>query len=220
MSCDRVPAESACVPPRRTRAGMGLTLLIIAWGLLVGLLCWALLAYSFKREMPTAGGAVAHWPTGTSIAPDSDRPTLLVFLHPKCPCSRATLAELERIWVLHNEQDKASPRMVFVVPVPPEEPSDWLTTGTVEQAKQMQDATLVVDPGGVEAQRFGATTSGTVMWFDPEGRSLYAGGITWGRGHEGGNAGRDSVEQLMRGETPTEQNLPAFGCRLCLPDKE
>jgi hypothetical protein len=218
MSCARLHSPYACTS-RQHRAGLGLTLLIAAWVLLVGFLCWALVAYSFKRDAK-GGEAVAHWPVGTSLPTTPGRPTMLVFLHPKCPCSRATMSELERIWVLHSEQDKSSARLEFVVPVPPDAANDWLSTDTVEQAKRLDGATLVFDPGGVEAKRFGAIASGTVMWFDPAGDCLYAGGVTDGRGHEGGNAGRDSVEQLMRGEAPSEQSLPAFGCRLCLPEKE
>jgi hypothetical protein len=205
---------------RRFRAGIGLSLLVIAWGLLVAALCWVLVADTFKRDARAAGEHVAHWPADTSLPTSPGRPTLLVFLHPKCPCSRATLAELERIWVLDNEENKSSPRLVVDVPVPYDVPSDWLSTPTVEQVKRLPGATVVFDPDGEEAARFGATTSGTVMWFDPSGRCLYAGGITWGRGHEGANVGRDSVEQLMRGEAPAETHLPALGCRLCLPNED
>jgi len=177
-----------------------------------------MIAYEFKRESASAERMVTHWPADSQIVTTPGRPTLLLFLHPKCPCSRASLAEMERIWVQQNDQNEFSPQLVVVATVPPDQPSDWLSTSTVEQAERLSGARLVVDPDGREAQRFGATTSGTVMWFDAEGNCLYAGGITSGRGHEGSNVGRDCLEQLMRGQTPSEKSLPALGCRLCLPE--
>ena len=210
-------ARPALLPPRQ---GVGLTLLIVAWAILVGITCWAMFAYEFEREPGGSGNAVAHWPADAQIARTPGRPTLLLFLHPKCPCSRASLAELERIWVLQNDQNIHTPQLVVVATVPPDESDDWLATDTVEQALRLPGAQLVADPGGREAQRFGATTSGTVMWFDPEGKCLYAGGITSGRGHEGSNVGRDCLEQLMRGELPSQKGMPALGCRLCLPDAQ
>jgi hypothetical protein len=212
------PTLSAWQTLRRSRQGLGLTLLIAAWGGLVVILCLLMFAYEFKHDLVDSERLVTHWPSDTQITTSPGRPTLLLFLHPKCPCSRASLAEMERIWVLENEQSKDTPQLVVVATVPPDEPNDWLTTGTVEQSRRLAGAEFVVDPGGREAQRFGATTSGTVMWFDAAGNCLYAGGLTSGRGHEGGNVGRDCLEQLMRGEAPTATGLPAFGCRLCLPD--
>lgn len=203
---------------RQLRGRWGLTLLISVWGVLVGIAVWSMFTYEFADEYGYAGQMVTHWPADTHIAPAPGRPTLLLFLHPKCPCSRATLAEMERTWVLQNKPDEFSPQLVVVATVPPDQPNDWLTTDIVEQARRLSGAKLVVDPGGREAQRFGATTSGTVMWFDADGKCLYAGGITSSRGHEGGNVGRDCVEQLMRGEAPSETRMPALGCRLCLPD--
>lgn len=202
---------------RRHRGKWGLTLLIAVWVGLVGATCWAMFAYEFERESGGSGRMVTRWPAGSQIAKVPGRPTLLMFLHPQCPCSRASMAELDRIWVLHDEQSKLSPHLVVVATVPPDEPSDWLSTWTMQRAKEMPGATVYVDRDGREAQRFGATTSGTVMWFDADGRCRYAGGITASRGHEGGNIGRDSVEQLLRGENPSETRMPALGCRLCLP---
>lgn len=219
------PMPVACPPTghdrhrlRRDRGKWGLSLLIAAWVGLVGATCWAMFAYDFEREPGGSGRMVACWPAGSQIATVPGRPTLLMFLHPKCPCSRASLAELDRIWVLHNDQNKLSPHLVIVATVPPDEPSDWLSTWTMQRSQEISGATMYVDRGGHEAQRFGATTSGTVMWFDADGQCRYAGGITSSRGHEGGNIGRDSVEQLLRGETPSETRMPALGCRLCLPE--
>ena len=41
--------------------------------------------------------ADATWPAGANVARDAHTPVLLLFLHPHCPCSRATLGELARL---------------------------------------------------------------------------------------------------------------------------
>ena len=56
------------------------------------------------------------------------------------------------------------------------------------------------------------------MWFDAKGQRLYSGGITASRGHEGDSVGGDAVAALLRGEPTRTAGLPAFGCRLCLPE--
>jgi hypothetical protein len=203
---------------RPSRQNVWLTLLISAWTVLVGISTWMMYAYSFEGSFADLSGVVTRWPSDTAIVPTPGRPTLVLFLHPKCPCSRATLAELERIWVQNDEQSENSPKLIVVATVPADAPNDWLTTDTVEKAERLAGATLVVDADGREAQCFGAVTSGTVMWFDAQGKLQYAGGITSGRGHEGANVGRDCVEQLLHGQTPPARGLPAFGCRLCLPN--
>ena len=51
-------------------------------------------------EFDTAPGAQGSpprdWPAGGSAQLDRSRPTLLMFAHPRCPCTRASLDELER----------------------------------------------------------------------------------------------------------------------------
>jgi hypothetical protein len=92
-----------------------------------------------------------------------------------------------------------------------------LTTKLTSAARRLPEATLVVDSGGVEAERFGVATSGTVLWFDAQGRVLYAGGLTMARGHEGRTTGSDQLANLMRGDSHPAQGIPVFGCQLCLP---
>ena len=44
-----------------------------------------------------AGTPSPRWPEGSPIPRVGSRPTLLIFLHPCCPCSRASVAELAHI---------------------------------------------------------------------------------------------------------------------------
>ena len=58
------------------------------------------------------------------------------------------------------------------------------------------------------------------MFFDGFGTRRFAGGITLSRGHEGPSAGCDRLAELLSGKLRKTIELPAFGCRLCLPEAE
>jgi hypothetical protein len=197
--------------PRSLYAPITLWLLAVAAG------WWSITAYDLSTEQPLVDGVAAHWPASTSLEWTEGRPTLLLFLHPKCPCSRASLAELERVAELVQGQGGRDPELIVIVTVPATPTEDWLNTATVNRAKGIPNARLFIDRSGVEAQRFGAVTSGLVMLYDGAGTCAYAGGVTIARGHEGENAGRLALVKLLKGEECAAPGAPVFGCRLCLP---
>jgi hypothetical protein len=189
---------------------------LVAWILVIAYSWWTVTAYEFTTEAADSG-KVEHWPSESGIARAADRATLLFFLHPKCPCTAASLAELERLLSAGSRSPGSLPKTIIVATVPAGHSPDWLSTRTVVAAERLPAATLFVDERGTEARRFGAAASGTLMWFDEHGRRLYVGGITASRGHEGANVGRDRVADLLRGRLQRADGIPAFGCRLCLP---
>src|SRR5258708_3051129 len=69
--------------------------LIGAWVLVVaGGLGWL---SSYKATRGADGSAPASWPVETGVAREPGKATLVMLAHPHCPCTRATLAELETI---------------------------------------------------------------------------------------------------------------------------
>ena len=52
---------------------------------------------NYQSTSGAAGIAPEHWPTGTQITLDSQRDTLVMFAHPQCPCTRASMEELNRL---------------------------------------------------------------------------------------------------------------------------
>jgi hypothetical protein len=104
--------------------------------------------------------------------------------------------------------------------IPKDGGDNWLDTDTLNRAKNLPNVTVVADRSGIEAAAFGATTSGFVMLFDQRGTCQYAGGVTESRGHEGDNSGLDVLQQILCNEIHSAEGLPAFGCRLCLPDSK
>ncbi len=71
---------------------------------------------------------------------------------------------------------------------------------------------VLADPDGVEARRFGALTSGDAFLYDAGGRLVFRGGITPSRGHQGESAGRSAIEAFLKGGRPRTATAPVFGC--------
>jgi hypothetical protein len=191
-------------------------LAILTWLIALVTGWWWATDYQFASEQ-VSPQSKAKWPAGSKLAHDARVSTLAVFLHPQCPCSRASIAELERLFANLQLRNATAPVLYVIATLPESEPGGWLETDTVKRAINLPGARLVADRSGTEAARFGALTSGTVMLFDTAGRRLYAGGITAARGQEGWNAGRDAIENLLQGKRTANPTTPVFGCRLCLP---
>jgi len=164
----------------------------------------------------------AFWSDDSEIQFDSSRPNLLVFLHPKCPCSRATTRELERL--LATKHDQVRVQSVLYAPNSVDE--SWTTTDLVRFCESNLRAFRFVDVEGQETRRFGVQTSGHSMLFDPAGRLRFSGGVTAGRGHEGDNPGAAALlkalrESLVHNNSSSEndskfdvQRFPVFGCEI------
>jgi hypothetical protein len=183
--------------------------------------CWLGLAasgFALLERHNTAPGELATvpglWPVSTALPrADGGRWTLLLFAHPKCPCTRATVGEAEIVLARHAERVRAC--VVFVRPEGV--PEGWERSGLFERASKIPGTAVRVDEGGREAARFGALTSGTVLLYDPEGRLRFEGGITASRGHSGDNAGRAAVEALLETRGLAEgatSRAAVFGCPL------
>jgi hypothetical protein len=179
---------------------------------------WALAEYQFTTLDSPLAKFADRWPAGSQLPRRPNHSTLLLFLHPKCPCSRASLGELERLF--GSVQGRIDDTLDFVVDatIPAECGEDWLNTDTLQHAKQIANAQIHFDRGGGEAMAFGATTSGFVMLFDENGSRQFAGGVTESRGHEGESAGGYSLRRILCHEIDSAEIAPAFGCRLCLPE--
>lgn len=135
---------------------------------------------------------------------------LKLFIHPRCPCSRATLVELARLTT-----ELRQPVLITVSFFRPAEYEEsWARTELRRTAEQIPGVRIELDEGGRAARHHGATHSGHALLFDPRGRLRFSGGITAGRGHEGPNAGSHAIRSLLGGETAVLDSAPVFGCPL------
>jgi hypothetical protein len=151
--------------------------------------------------------APAQWPSGVSIRRDLNLPTLVMFLHPYCPCSRASIGELALIMA------RCQGRVVGVVVIAVARGLDDPKKGGLERAAELiPGITVLRDRDGVAARRFHAATSGHTVLYDKDGSVLFAGGITSARAHSGDNTGRDTIVALIAGKESPIQTTPTFGC--------
>ena len=164
----------------------------------------------FKYE--THPGDVGHissaWPSDSTIQPAPDRPTLVMLAHPQCPCTRASMEELAQL--MARVQGKVRAYVLFYTPRGSR--ADWENTDTRRSAACIPGVTVLSDVDGVEAERFGAKTSGHTFLFDPKGRLLFNGGITASRGHSGDNAGERAIVSLINDHTSSRTDTFVFGC--------
>lgn len=175
-------------------------MLIGAWLLLCVGTFIGLAAY--QSEAGPAARTGHGWPADSPLSRPT-RATALLFLHPECGCSYATLAELERL-----RPTIGRPHDLWVVFSAPGE-------ALRARVERLRGVRIIEDPQAVEARRFGATTSGHFFVFDAGGRLCFHGGITGARGHEGANAGSRLATRALGGQGgDSVASTPVFGCPL------
>jgi hypothetical protein len=188
------------------------TLVVLAWLATVGLGLALLWRYSLTPGSP--GSPSQAWPERTALRLAADTPTLVLFVHPRCPCSRSTLGELARVTALAG--GRVSIQVAFYAPTGAD--SEWARTDLWRDAEAIPGVTASVDEGGAEARLFGAATSGEALLYDTRGRLEFRGGITAARGHAGDNAGRSALVASILGTDPDMASAAVYGCPLSRPD--
>lgn len=189
-------------------------LLVILWVVLLGGGFFCLVRYSLTPGRP--GTPPAQWPASSRLTRDPLRPTLVLALHPHCPCSRATATELMQI--VSAAHGRLSARVLFVRPSGAPDP--WAETPLWRMAKSIPEVTTILDRDGVEAARFHAYTSGQVALYDPAGSLVFSGGITGARGHVGDNQGSRAVIEYARRQALPLRQTPVYGCPLESDDRD
>jgi hypothetical protein len=177
---------------------------------LTGVLLGLLAIQQYESTPSAKAMAPSQWPSGGRIHRDPDRPTLVLFAHPHCPCTRASLSELSRL--MTTLSGRLGLHVLFSRPEGVDD--DWESSGLLQRARQIPGAVVDLDAGGREAASFGAHTSGEAFLYGVDGRLLFHGGITAARGHEGDNVGSQRIISLLTtGSTDLAQSA-VFGCEL------
>jgi hypothetical protein len=135
-----------------------------------------LLAYSYKPGVQLASSGT--WPAATALTHSRTKATLVLAVHPHCPCTRATLGELAIIAARCPNKIQTEILLYRPSGFDPE----WSDTDLRQTAMQIPGTAVLDDRDGAEAQRFGAATSGQAFLYDQAGRLLFKGGITASRG--------------------------------------
>ena len=187
---------------------MKIAAVVMLWLLLVAGGMVSLEAY--KSAAGAQVPAPADWPAASRLPRVAGLKTLVMMSHPKCPCTRASLAELETLLSQYRER-----LTVYVLFVQPKDVShEWTKTDLWQAASRINGVHALVDDNSTEADRFKGLTSGQVVLYDAEGRLEFTGGITGARGHVGDNLGLKRLLAILRGEETDRSDSPVFGCPL------
>jgi hypothetical protein len=184
---------------------------MLAWG--VALATGLFVLWKYDGAPAPAGEPPARWPSGSAISRPGTRPALLLFAHPHCPCTRASLDEL--ISLMTRTRGLASVHVVFSAPA--DAPESWTRSTSWDYAASIPDVRVVRDKDAREAERFGVLASGHVLLYGAGGVLLFNGGITPARGRVGDNDGRAALAALLTGQQPKRSHTSVFGCLLPTP---
>lgn len=192
-------------------------IMIGLWVLLSGAALFVMADYG--NEPGESGLAPDVWPSSAAsgIVPTPGKPTVVLFAHPLCPCTRATLVELEsltnRLYGLFDLH------VLFYEPGDTSGmPAVWAASDLKRMAAKLPGTQLHSDVDGELAEHFGAYTSGQVLLYGTDQRLRFAGGITPSRGHSGENPGRSTLISSIMNDTGIDPLAPVlnpvFGCSL------
>jgi len=207
--------DAASTLERETLRGQGTSaagaIAVAIWMAATVLGMWFVAKY--EATPGVSGAAPARFPGATEA--DGNVPRLMMFAHPQCPCTQASLAEFAELLARHPGSCRAE--VVFFRPEGVED--DWERTSLWSQAARIPGVAVRGDDDGALARRFGAETSGHVVLYDAGGRLLFSGGITRARGHQGESTARRALSALLTGSAAdAAQSSPVFGCPLQGPE--
>lgn len=166
--------------------------------------------WAYASEPGDVGTPTDVWRLDERIPLDDERPTLVLFAHPRCPCTLASMTAIERLAGRYPD------RFAFVAVFfePDGASSLWRATPLWGRARAIPGGRTVADVGGLLASRAGAQTSGVVGLYEPDGDLLFWGGVTSARGHEGDSLGCDALGAALKGETEHDTRAPVYGCSI------
>lgn len=116
---------------------------------------------------------------------------LLFFVHPGCPCTKASWYELER--VLHPISTRTHVTAIvleynYSIPA-----QDHTEVAKLVGASEFVDVLYL--PEQIVRDEFGVTTSGQCLMYNASKNLVFEGGVTPSRNHTGPNKG---IEELLR----------------------
>lgn len=182
---------------------MKIKLFIFLWLVVVAGAFHLLMKYA--SEEGRVGTISLNFPKESSLTLTHDF-ELIMFVHPGCSCSSASMAELARL--MAREKD-LSAQVVFMKT----KKLDPLFKNNelLKKAKLLPRTKILFDEDGKEARYFGALTSGQTYLYHSEKGLLFSGGLTAARAHEGKSSGQESIEQILRNK-PSRNIASVFGC--------
>ena len=165
--------------------------------------------WRFKTQPGAEADAPPRWPVASCIERDPALATVLLFAHPLCPCTAASLGELRR---LVDSVDGVLVHVLFKVPADADD--SWRNGGNWVSAQSIHGVRTHEDLDGVEATRFAALTSGHVVAYSSDGTLVFQGGLTTARGHAGPSPCSTRLIESLKTPGVAVTPMPVFGCPL------
>lgn len=180
---------------------------------------WGTSDYSFRPGdvgMPPREMRVAElerlFTRGDSVPVElaPSKSTLIVCVHPHCPCTTASVRMLKRIL----PGLAVRPNLIALAYCPPSLPDDWIDSSITRELRQIPGMSVFVDRSGGKSTQLGVKTSGHFLIYEPDdGQLVFSGGITPGRAHEGDCPASADLAAKSEGLVEFRQ-WPVFGCSI------
>lgn len=177
-----------------------------------GLLWLALLGLEFHRAMAwEARPGTQGTPRPSLVTSRANLRTykLVMVAHPLCPCTAASLRQLALISERHPHLDVC----IYFTQI---SSRDVQKSTNVSIANSIPLAKISYVSENDQRANIGAATSGQVFLFNPDGKQVFNGGLTDGRGVEGDSKGTRSIDQILDGHLLTA-TTGVYGCALATP---
>ncbi len=159
--------------------------------------------YMFKESVESQAPSV--FPANNWVKLNTRKNNLVLFLHPHCPCSFATVNELKRV-LARTDVD------LSVVFIDLDKSYDLSRQELFKQVSQIKAAKIIIDKNNVMTKAFKVYTSGTILAYNKDGGLIFQGGITAGRGEEGDNLAKNKLVQSLKCQKMSQAQV--FGCSL------
>ena len=194
-------------------------LLALFWA--IGVIWGLFLLLEYECRPGEQAKAPPVWPSGSTLRLHPEKPTLLMLAHPHCPCTRASIGELEKLLARYGSRVDA--HILFLQP--PGRTEDWTKSDLWRSASAVPGLSLWPDEDGRERERFKVATSGQVLLYLPSGELAFLGGITPSRGHYGDSRGQAAIEKLLLTAADLDTSTSAetsgvFGCQMTNKEKQ
>ena len=181
-------------------------MLLVTGGLVLSALVMGFYQFALKSGDHQA---IAAWQDNLDLPLIEPGPNLVMFLHPRCGCSLASLKELKQL----VDRSPADLKVTLVImkyeQVPDADEKDFQ-----EGLKGIRGARILRDPAGNMAKNLGAMTSGITYLVANDRKIIFQGGLTPSRGHEGETIGQAFILDWLRTRREATVLEKVFGCGL------
>jgi hypothetical protein len=117
-----------------------------------------------------AGPSLTQWPTQSHVPFSDHNYSLVMFAHPRCPCTHTRLEELARLATRHP--NIVTPRVVFIKPAGAD--TSWEQTDQWSTASTFPSMRVLRHLDGTGTRLFHAQTSHHTLLFGSSGELLLA----------------------------------------------